>query len=325
MGKKNKMPPVKKTSNMAFGLIVLVFSILLWITTGFYYLNDNQFGLIIQNGRIVQTVKGIKVGFTAPYPFGGVEIVDANNSDLIDVSSMSSGAFSVLSQNLEQVVVDAKFTYQIYNPELVFKTILQRQDTLDNFATWKMQASIHDYFRQKETKDILGANLTVAANEIKNEINQKLAPYGIKVTKINIYSLQTPVMINEDAKSSAPVIKIPAKIPAEATNLIAQANMYSQNLLIDTQVNINQFNQMLPQYRQNHNGIVTQMYYDTLSAIPVLKKDNYPLLSLPLSQLLQDNQTTVETTAPAPAAENIRERHFGRDVDRSRFGDDSDE
>ena len=82
---------------------------------------------------------------------------------------------------------------------------------------------------------------------------------------------------------------------------------------------------MLPQYRQNHNAIVTQMYYDTLSAIPVPKKDDYPLLSLPLSQLLQDNQKVVETAAPVPASENIRERHFGRDVDRSRFGDDSDE
>ncbi len=318
MGKRHKLRPQKKMSNIVFLIMTLVFSILLWLMTGCYYLGEDQFGLILLNGRVVNVVKGIKVGFTAPYPFGGIEIVDMDVTDLIDLSKVTlmTTPFTVLSLDQKQIIVDAKFAYQIFDPRLAFITSLQRQDSLDMFVAWQIQAKLHNYFMQKQSVEILNSNLTVTANEVRDKLNIELAQYGLKVNKLNVYSLKTLHSPIESENQPTAVVK---DMPVVASQLLEQAQLYEKNLLIDAQVNINQFNQLLPKYKANPNAIVNQMYYDALSAVPVVKVENYPLLDVPLSQLL----LKVDDNSSLSSKQNVnnsvsRERNFSREVNRTR-------
>lgn len=339
MGKKGKLPQQKKTSNTVFGIIVVVFSIVLWVSTGFYYLGENQSGLILQNGIVTKVVKGIKVGFTLPYPFGNMEVVNTAPSEQIDLNKVNSSNddFNVLSQDLYPIQVAAKFSYQIANPKLAFQSVLQKQDNLDSFVAWQVQMALHDYFMHKLNSAIVKANLTLIANNVREQLNYTLAKSGITLLKLNIYSIHSPQTSHELAVANvsesaleSQLQKFPeqVQISSEASALIQQlldeAALYKQNLLLDTQVNINQFNQLLPQYNTNPNAIVEQMYYDTLAAIPSSSANNYPLLNLPLSELLMQQSKAmlqnndISAVAKASPAPTFRERDFSRSVDRRR-------
>ena len=324
LGKKSNLPPPvpDKTSNFTFISIVIGFTLLLWFATGFYYLPENQYGLVLNKGIVVDVVKGMKVGFTKPYPFGDLAVVDGGVSDFIGVSGITTSQFIVLSRNLTPLDLDAKFSYQVTDPVLVFNNILQKQSNLDNISNWEVQAKLHKYFVDKTSSDILKTNLTVAAGEVKNMANRELAPLGLKIIKLNINSLSaiavresSPVLINKPQPEILPTQPV-------ALQLIQSANQYHENVLAMTRVDIDSFNQLLPQYQQTPDAIVKEMYYNALAAIPT---DNpatqYPLLNMNLSDLILLGQTSPTPITEASAPIPLRERHFDRSVNRSRNSD----
>lgn len=320
LGKKNRAsPPPKKTSNLSFSVIVIVFSLLLWFATGFYYLGENQFGLVLYNGRVVDVIKGIKVGFTKPYPFGDIEIIDASISDFIDLNNIASGNFIALTHDLTAIKVDAKFNYQVSDPVKVFKTTLQKQNNLDNLITWEVQEQIHSYFSKKNRNEIIKSNLTVTANEIKGLVNQKISDIGIKLIKLNINALSEP---NANNKVKSVVLATAESAQSTiAEQLINEAKQYEQNQLVQTKVEINRFNQLLPQYKSNPNAVITQMYYDALAEIPINHDTDpkYTLLNMSLSDLIILNNDLSSKNITASQPVSIRERHFDRSVNRDRY------
>ena len=72
LGKKlnTKLPNTDDTiKNWSFVLVTFFSVLLLWGISGFYYLEENQYGLISQNGAFQKTVVGPDAGFFLPYPF----------------------------------------------------------------------------------------------------------------------------------------------------------------------------------------------------------------------------------------------------------------
>lgn len=313
LGKRDSQrPPVKKTSNLIFSMLILSFSLLLWIVTGFYYLGENQFGLILQNGNVTQVVKGIEVGLTRPYPFGDVVVIDASTSDFIDLNKMglTSGNFTILSSDLAPIQVDAKFIYQVVDPALLFRNFLQKQNNLSNYIAWSLQAQLRNYFVSQDKDEILKTNLTVSANEIRAAMNQKLAALGVKVVKLNINSL-TQINLAEDTQVITAENKnlvgdgeLKQRSRVEADNdkqnmepsidqqLLQQAHQFKQDRISQTKIEIAQFNQLLAQYRLTPRPLVQQMYYDALAEIPTNQlATHYPLLDLNLSELITLSKT----------------------------------
>lgn len=207
LGKNGKNPSPKKTSNLGFSLLIIFCSIILWFTTGFYYLGENEYGLILQNGQIVKVVKGMKVGFTAPYPFGDIVIVSSDTSNFIDLSELYQDQPVILSRDLAMLKVDAKFTYQIYDPSLFFEKIFHKEDNMDIFVSIEVQNELRNYFSNKLKSEILKSNLTVVAGEIRDQANNDFSNYGIKIIKLNINSLKEIENIEPILVESASVVE----------------------------------------------------------------------------------------------------------------------
>ena len=188
--KNGQNPSPKETSNLTFSLLIIACSIILWFTTGFYYLGDNEYGLILQKGEVTKVVKGMKVGFTNPYPFGDIEVVSALASNFIELSELYQNQPVILSRDLFMVNVDAKFTYEIYDPKVFFESVLHKEDNMDTFVSIEVQNELRTYFSKQIESEILKSNLTVVAGDIKNNINNNLSRYGIKVVKLNINSIK---------------------------------------------------------------------------------------------------------------------------------------
>ncbi|HMT03115.1 MAG TPA: SPFH domain-containing protein, partial [Burkholderiales bacterium] len=285
-GQNNKV----KIKNWIFSLTIIFLLIFLWAITGFYYLSDNQYGVVIRNGKIDRVVKGIKFGFNAPYPIDQLYLINAAVSENIHIgkASFDDADYVILSKDLKPFEFTANFTYQIIEPKALFLSILQNENKIIEIVKCKMRIAIRQYIASKIESELLDANLIVTANEIRYKLNQDLLNYGIKINKLDIESLNK-FKTNTLTKNANKPIDVPI-----VNKLLWAANEYHQNQIALTKVNIDKFNKLLLQYQQNPQNIIEQMYYDMLLSIPSNMQDNYALLNLSLSELFslsnQDEQ-----------------------------------
>lgn len=323
LGKKsnNKLPRQDETSNKTFIAIIVVILLFLWFSTGFYYLGENQAGVVLTNGKISRVINGIKVGFVLPYPFSDVEIVDTSVSDFIRISKDDAlDDYTSLSKELVPVSINAKFSYQVANPKLVFLNILQKNNNLNDVVKLQIWQELHNYIAKNTKDDIAKKNLTVMSIEVKNMADQKLANLGLSIAKFQIEAINysgnkvsVPVYVGKSEikeKSTEPLVEM----PAIAEKILKEANIYHEDKVSETKLNINKFNQLLPQYLKDPDGITMQMYYDMLEKVPVQKDNDYQLLNLKLSDVLLKKDMVENKVTNIPASN----RDFNRDVTRSR-------
>lgn len=323
LGKKNNNSPKSgNTSNKTFIIIIISMLLLLWFSTGFYYLSDKQSGIVITNGKITKIINGIKVGFVLPYPFSDIEIIDTGVSDFIKISKDDAlDNYTTLSKDLVPVGINAKFSYQVIDPKLLFLNILQKNDNLNDVVKFQIWQELHSEIAKNNKDDIARKNLTVMSSDVKSAVNQNLTNLGIVVVKLQIDMINysggnMSVETINKATASAPIVadKVPLDMPSIAVKVLDAANKYRADKMSETELNINKFNQLLPQYLQNPEGIAEQMYYDMLEKVPIKKDDDYQLLNTKLSDLLLQKEIIIIPTMNNPSLE----RNLGREVDRNR-------
>ena len=283
LGKKDNSPPPQQTSNAAFSIIILLSCLLLWFCTGFYFLGENEYGLILTNGKVVDVKHGIRVGFSLPYPFGNVEIIDATLVKAMTIGDTSANAFTVLDKNLLPVLVSAKFSYQITDPKILYKNRLQDQDAFDTEILWLVQSKIRDTIAPWSASELKAANFTVLSNEISDKLNSILVSYGISLNKFTITNIGEPGVGRVSDDQAALPLKHTQPL---AIQLQSQAAIYNDSEVTNAMSMSKEFDTLLSKYRQNPEQTVTQMYNDTLNKIPIEQSGNkYSLLFLGLKQL----------------------------------------
>ncbi len=315
LGKKNDNKlPRNKTSALTFSFIILTSVLVIWCATGFYYLQDNQYGVIVRMGKLSYVVKGIKVGLTLPYPFEQIVVFNggANNTVKIGDVTADDAKFVVLSKELEPVTISARFTYQITNPEDLYTNYLQEDNDLGEVISWHLKSQIHEYISEKTIVDLKNSNSIVIANELRNLVNDDIESYGIKITKLNIESLYqvnvSPILETQKVAHANPI----------ATELIKEAKLYYQEQIEIAKNNVDTINQLIPAYEQNPDGVATELYYEALKQIPVNKNNNYPLLDLSLSELLIKINVLESKSEDNSYTEDFREVRRERNFERGR-------
>ncbi|MFN7094526.1 MAG: SPFH domain-containing protein [Burkholderiales bacterium] len=313
LGKQDKQPPTGKTTNLAFALIILLFSLVVWLLTGFYYLGENQYGLVLTDGRITKVVKGLRVGFTLPYPFGGIEVLNAGVSDLLTVGTASDNAsnYMVLTKDLFPIAVEAKLAYQITDPKTLYLNYLQQTDNLNNIVQWQLEQQLHNYIAQKTSSELSKINLTIMANQLREQANGALSKYGVDIVKLAVTSLQQVAQARTTTSLQVTKPQLVATVkPTIADQLLQQALSYQQDKVTQAKANVEKFKQLLPQYEANPQELVQQLYDNLLASVPVTKADKYPLLKLSLAELMTFS----------PRKENIfgqvNDSGWKRDLDR---------
>lgn len=190
LGKKDRPTKPQETSNITFAVIILISCMVLWFCTGFYFLGENEYGLIFVNGRIVDVKHGIRVGMSLPYPFGDAEIIDGTPGKVMNIGLNPANNFIVLDKNLVPVSVTAQFNYKITNPKILFLNHLQDQDEINNEIVWQVQSKIANFIANRDIKELETTNLTVLSNDIRKLVATPFDSYGITMVKFTILSLQ---------------------------------------------------------------------------------------------------------------------------------------
>jgi regulator of protease activity HflC (stomatin/prohibitin superfamily) len=316
LGKKDNLPPPQpqQTSNTTFSIIILLSCLLLWFCTGFYFLSENEYGLILANGKVVDVKRGIRVGFSLPYPFGNVEIIDATPIKAVAIGDTPANSFTVLDENLLPVLVGAKFSYRITNPKILYQNRLQDQDAFDTEILWQVQSKIRDAIALKSSSELKSANFTVLSNEISDKLNSILVSYGIALDKFTILSISQPSAESSGENNGTALSARMMQQPI-AVQLQAQAAAYNDSEVANAVNQQKEFDALLPVYRQNAIQTITSMYNDTINKIPMKPSDNkYDLLFLSLRELRDLG------SAAADKRGSSSERNFTREVVRDRSG-----
>jgi hypothetical protein len=314
LGAKHNNLSIKPTNNLKFSIIMLIVCLVLWLTTGFYYISDSEFGLILYNGKIHDIVRGVKIGLTLPYPFSSVIGISATNTPNMNLTQIIPNNYNTLSKNLVPFRINLEFNYQVINPRKVFNQILN-DDNMDTLVSYQLQNNLHNYIANLSASELTNINLTIMAQDIKQNLNKNLNNYGLQINKLNIIEFESIANnVNNSNNNTQPSIK-DTSIPLIATQLLAQANQFSLDTLQQTNLDVEQFNHLLNEYHKAPNAIIEQMYYDTLAQIP-MKKVTYPLLDLDLKQFM----VLVNKESASPIDNNTESdtRNFNRDVQRER-------
>ncbi|TXH59630.1 MAG: hypothetical protein E6Q89_02010 [Bacteroidia bacterium] len=190
LGKRSnfKKPDNLDTSSLVFVLTIIFFAFLMWFSTGFYYLGENQFGILQRYGLVQVVVKGVRVGFTWPYPFGGIEIMDSGVSKPLQLGrrGQDNSTYIALSKDQILVAILGQFTYQLVDPKSLFINYYQDQEDFDNLVRIVILAQLHQYIIQYNFNDLIEGNLTVIAEEIAKKSNALLHKYGITLVRLKI-------------------------------------------------------------------------------------------------------------------------------------------
>lgn len=324
MGKKktrsvpeNNKQPVGVPSNLRFLLIICSMLFVLWGLTGAYFIPDASYGVVLNNGKISKIVKGMKAGLSLPFPFSDVITLDGSVDTVKFGKSAESDPYQVLTADNQQLEISGEISYHIQNPQKYFLNYYQETSDLDQRVNWLCKTMIQDYFLHNTSSVVLHNSNAVTGNEIRQATDKILNNYGLSIDKLSISSVKK-IQIESSTISSYPesAISLGNKPSALARQLIVQANQYSNNLRNSDRQLSDDFNQLLPQYRNNHKIVAELMYYKMLSSVPQAV-ESYPLLQLTLPQFQQMVDTSTTLTGDLAGADNANPRALNRNVNRS--------
>lgn len=300
--RKSPLTPQKRTSNLVFIIILMLFIALVWAMTGFYYISNGQLGLIMHQGRIVNYIKGEAVGFTYPYPWGSVHNIKIYSSSEIPLITNYSVLINnkqkilVLSKDLNNIQITGRYFYRIIQPLKLYSQIgIIRHDYvapsyhIRQAIGNELIAQLHKYASTKTMVQLQNTNLSIMSGTISNNANIKLQTYGVKVS-LDLTALSLV--------ESSPTGKFKLGVADQnlARQLIVQANNYRYNSIAMAKAEVNKYKLLLPLYQVKPKAIVNQMYYDALADIDNSSShgmQQYPLLNLSLEQLQVKNEQLI--------------------------------
>ncbi|MFO0319816.1 MAG: SPFH domain-containing protein, partial [Neisseriaceae bacterium] len=286
-----------------------------------YYIYDGYFGLIVDNGKLQEVVKGPKLGITLPAPFSNVIVVDGHTTNIkyLTVDGLNDINYRDLTRDNIEINAVAEFSYQILDPKKLYYKVDVEKNNIENIVRSTLSSDFHNYIINESYIILHNSNLTIISNQIKDNVNKKLASFGLSVTKFNINKLNS---VREGVDNQAiSITESSVYISTIATKLVEEANSYKLDQLAKTRANVNKYKILLEQYKKTPQRVVEQMYYDALREIESKPSNQeYKLLFMPLSELTKLANTR-ESVIKADDTEVrnsnrgvIRERIPGRDL-----------
>lgn len=209
LGKANNpRQPQQSSSNKAFIVVTLLSGVVIWLCTGFYFLTENEYGLELINGHVTEVKRGLQIGFTFPYPFGDIKVIDVVPDQLIQIGMNPANLFTILDKDMLPVNVEAKFSYQITDPKTLYRNHIQNQDEFDDEISWVVQSYIRRIIASKSFDELKDTNFTVLARGVIADLTPELAKYGVALTKLDIISINSASDVSESQTVVVPLQQV---------------------------------------------------------------------------------------------------------------------
>ncbi|MEI8385235.1 MAG: FtsH protease activity modulator HflK [Nitrosomonadaceae bacterium] len=299
--------------------------LLMWVSSGFYIVNEGQRGVVLRFGKYVETTQaGLR--WHMPYPVEIVESVNVSQVRTVEIGYRNNVRSKVLKESLmltdDENIIDIQFAVQyiLKNPEeFLFNNrdpesaVMQAAETAIREAIGKSKMDFVLY----EGREQVAAQTTVLMQEILDRYK-----IGVAISKVTMQNAQPPEQVQaafDDAvkagqdrerqknEGQAYANDVIPKARGNAARLMEEAEGYKQRVIVSSEGDASRFKQILVEYSKAPGVTRDRMYLDMMqqvlsssTKILVDQKSGNNLLYLPLDKLIQ---TSGPSPMPAPSTE----------------------
>ena len=315
--------PIFSVSKFGIGAILAVI-VAIWLSTGFFIVQEGQQGVITQFGRYHSTV-GAGVNWRMPYPIQRQELVfvtqirsvDVGRENIVKATGLRESAMLTEDENILEIkfavqyrLTDARaYLFETKNPT---DTVVQAAETAVREVVGKMKMDA----AMSEERDQIGPRIRVLMQRILDQYK-----VGIEVVGINLQQggVRPPEQVQaafddvlkagqerERAKNEAEAYAndvIPRAVGA-ASRLKQEADGYKSRIVSQAQGDAQRFKSLVSEYQKAPQVMRDRMYIDAMQQIysnttKVLidTKAGSNLLYLPLEKIIQQ---AAQSNAPTP-------------------------
>ena len=310
------------------GLIAGVL-LLMWVSSGFYIVNEGQRGVVLRFGKYVETTQaGLR--WHMPYPVEVVESVNLSQVRTVEIGYRNNVRSKVLKESLmltdDENIIDIQFAVQyiLKNPEeFLFNNrepesaVMQAAETAIREVIGKSKMDFVLY----EGREQVAAQTTVLMQEILDRYK-----IGVAISKVTMQNAQPPEQVQaafDDAvkagqdrerqknEGQAYANDVIPKARGNAARLMEEAEGYKQRVIVSSEGDASRFKQILVEYSKAPGVTRDRMYLDMMqqvlsssTKILVDQKSGNNLLYLPLDKLIQNSgpsPTPTQTTETPPS------------------------
>ncbi|WP_019938848.1 FtsH protease activity modulator HflK [Bordetella sp. FB-8] len=279
-------PPSPRRFRIGLGVVIVVL-IALWLSSGFYIVQEGQVGVVTQFGKYKETTAP---GFQwrLPYPIQSHTLVNISQLRTFEVGFRGSARNKVLPEALmltnDENIVDMQFVVQYRlradgAPDYLF-SMRDPDDAVRQAAETAMREVVG-----KKTMDfVLYEGRTEVAAEVQTLMQQILDRYhsGIQISTVAIQNVQPPEQVQaafDDAvkagqdrerqinEGQAYANQVVPMASGQASRMIEQAEGYKAKVIGDAQGDTARFNAVLAEYEKAPQIMRDRLYLDAMQDV----------------------------------------------------------
>jgi len=325
--------PDFKAARFGVGVIAAVL-LAIWMSTGFFIVQEGQQAVITQFGRYHSTV-GAGFNWRLPYPFQRHELVfvtqirsvDVGRDNIVKATGLRESAMLTEDENILEIkfavqyrLTDARaYLFETKNPT---DTVVQAAETAVREVVGKMKMDA----AMSEERDQIGPRIRTIMQAILDQYK-----VGVEVVGINLQQggVRPPEQVQaafddvlkagqerERAKNEAEAYAndvVPRAVGA-ASRLKQEADGYKARIVAQAEGDAQRFKSLVGEYQKAPQVTRDRLYIDAMQQIYsnttkvlVDTKQGSNLLYLPLDKIIQQTNAangTAPAAAPADAAHN---------------------
>lgn len=283
------------------GLVVAVVAGL-WLSTGFYVIDEQERGVVMRFGAYSRTTDP-GWGWHAPWPVEKVEIVNVTQV------RQANDRATMLTKDENIVDVELTVQYRVSSAEQYLFSVADPDMTLRQ-AT---KSAVRETVGRSEMDFIITEGRQAVADRTKQLLQDRLDMYkcGLIVTEVNLQQAQPPEAVQSafadaiKAREDQQRVKNEAEAYANdrlprargaAARQLEEASAYRDQVIARAEGDASRFSQLVAEYRKAPKVTRDRLYLDTMtqvlsqsSKVLIDVKQGNPMFYLPLDQLLKNS------------------------------------
>ena len=322
---------------------ILIIILLLWLSTGFYIVDQGQRGVVLRFGENTEvTQPGPR--WHIPYPIEIVEKVNLEQVRTIEVgyrsSSTSGTSTSELRESLmltgDKNIIDLQFAVQ-YNLKSVQDFLFENRSA-ESAVRGAAETSIREVVGKNPMDFVLYEGREEIAIDTKAKMQNILDEYktGINITSVTMQNAQPPEQVQaafDDAVKAqqdkerqkteglAYANDIIPKAKGSAKRLIEEANGYRESIEKEASGNASRFDQILTEFNRAPEVTRNRLFLEaqenimsSVSKIIIDQKESNSLMYLPLDKIIQQSTTGRSPDNGSNRGANLQNNRSASDV-----------
>jgi modulator of FtsH protease HflK len=310
-------------------LAVLGATVLIWLFSGFYIVNEGQVGVVTTFGRYSEsTPPGFR--WRAPWPVQSHEVVDVLSLRTIEIGARGRGdrLKEALLLTDDENIVDLHFTvqYRIRETAEGARDLLFNSRTPFEYVQQVAESAMREVVGRRTMDSVLYESRQEIADEARKRMQDMLDRYGtgILVSAVAIQNAQPPEQvqaafddavratqdrerqINEGQSYANDVVP---RARGLASRLVQEAEGYRSRVIETAQGDASRFGQILVEYNRAPAVTRDRLYLETMqqvftnaSKVMIDTRSGNNLLYLPLDKLMQQAIADGNAAGRPPAA-----------------------